>query len=170
LRDTVLARRKRPAVGLEPSLDAALNVEVPFPPPRLKAESLHRDRDLHAPARVGPYGGRLPDSIPVGVIVFATRVDQTVIARATGVDGEDVPGPAIEEGADDDSYVIFRGQRRVAANAEADDFRRIRVVTDDADREGFCVCQYSNHRAGGRWRTLDGIGLDEGINRFRRGP
>ena len=51
LRDLVLARRERPAIGLEPPLNAALHVEVPLAQIGIEAERLDRNQDLGAPAR-----------------------------------------------------------------------------------------------------------------------
>ena len=43
LRHLILARRRRPAIGFEQALDAALHVEVPLVQPGLEAQGLERE-------------------------------------------------------------------------------------------------------------------------------
>ena len=68
--------RRRPAIGFEPPLNAALDVELPLVQAGLEGERLHRNPDLGAPAGRQSRGRRLPDAVPVGVVALAARIDQ----------------------------------------------------------------------------------------------
>ncbi len=170
LRDLILSRRKRPARRLEAVLNAALHVQVPFAQIRIEAEGLCRNADLRAPARTGALRRGIPDAVPLGVVAVAARLDQAVVARAARVDRKDVSGAPVEERTEHDEHVIFVVEIRVAPDAEADDAGWIRIVAHDADREPRCVGHHAHRRAQCRRLSFLRIGLDELIDRRRRGP
>ena len=66
--------------------------------------------------------------------------------------------------------MIFVVEVRIAPDAEADDAGWIRIVAHDADREPRCVGHHAHRRAQCRRLPFLRIGLDEPIDRRRRGP
>ena len=151
-------------------MNPTLDVEVPFAQGRVEVQAVDGNPDLGAPACRRPLRGRLPDAIPIGVLRFAARVDQTVVASTAGIDREHVPGAAVTERTQHHAHVILGVERRVATHAEADDARRFRIVADDADHEGLRSGQHPHAGAAARHRAFDGIGLREIVGRLSASP
>ena len=170
LRDLVLSRGRRPAVGLEPSLDATLHVELPLAQSRLETQCLQRNPELRTPAARQPSRLRIPDPVPIGVIGVAARFDQGVVASARGIDREDVAGTAVEEGTDDHPHVVLVVQGRVKSDIEADDTVGVRVLAEDSDDDGFRAGEHADRGAAGGLEALPRFGLKEAIHRWSRGP
>ena len=129
--DLVVAISARPATGFEQPLHTALYVESPAGEALLEAQALDRNADFGAPSTSVARRRRLPDSIPVGVDVFALRGHEPVEPRPVRIDREHVARPPILERIEHDQYVISQLEIEVARLGEGDDARRVGVATDD---------------------------------------
>src|SRR3954451_13084306 len=85
MRHGVFPRRGRPAVHLEPSLNAPLHVEVPLAQIGLERQRLDGDPNLRRPPLCGPLRRRLPDAVPIGVLALSDGINQAVIAAPLGL-------------------------------------------------------------------------------------
>ena len=170
LRDLILTRRKRPSIGFELPLNPSLDVEVPFAQVGIEAEGLNGNPDLGAPPVRDARGRCLPDAVPVRILRLAAWIDETVVSRATRVDGKHVTRPAVAKGTQHDSHMIFRRERCVPAHAETDDARGVGVFTDDSNDDGLGTGEDPDDGSAGRSGTLAGIRLPERIGGFGGSP
>ena len=128
-----VASRACPAIGLLQSLDPALDVQVPRCGAWIETERLNRNPHLRGPAALVYMRGRVPDAVPVAVVIVAAGIDQRVVPRAAGIDLKDIARPSVEKRIEHDADVVFGSQVSVALGGEGDNARRVRIFADDAD-------------------------------------
>ena len=170
LRHLPVEARARPAVGLQQSLHAPLDVEVPAVDPFAEAQRSDRQAELDAPPRLVDRRRCLPHSVPRRVLSLAAARDERVVARAAGVHHEDVAGASVLPGAEDETHVILAAQPGVAGDGVADDLVGAGIVAADPEHQLLRIREHPHLGCERRGRALVGIDHGEILDRVSLRP
>ena len=170
VRDPDVAPRRRPAVGLLPSRDVALDVEPPGRDLLPEAQGLEGDGELCRPALAVDAGGRIPDPVPVEVEALAVVRDLALGPRAARGDRKEEAVAAVAEGVEDDHDVVVPLEVAVAAHLRGRDAGRVAVERADAEVEVVVVAQDAHLGGLPRRRALPGLRLGQRADGRGRRP
>ena len=108
--------------------------------------------------------------IPFLTLSFNPELDTWHFNVQRRIQGENIPGSAVHEGAEYDPHVIFLRERGVAPDVETDDAHTYWLVGVDADDDGLRPREDAQPRCVPRQASLARVRLDQRIDDARGRP